>query len=334
MKAMVLEAPGPIERAPLQLRDWPCPEPGEGEIRLRVRYCAVCRTDLHIVEGELTPPRLPIIPGHMIVGEVDALGPGCHRYQQGDRAGVAWLRHTCGACLYCRSGRENLCEASAYTGLDAHGGYAEYCIAAEAYAYALPSACDDLDAAPLLCSGIIGYRALERARVPEGGTLALYGFGSSAHVILQIARHRGARVFVVTRSADHQAHARTLGAEWAGSKAAALPELADAAILFAPVGALVPEALGGLKRGGTLAVAGIYLSPVPEMDYDQHLFYERDLRTVTGNTRDDGRALLAEAAAVPVRPDVHTYPLEDANCALDDLKASRLNGTAVLAVGA
>lgn len=333
MRAMVLEDIAPIESAPLRLRELPDPEPGPGEARLRVRCCAICRTDLHVVEGDLPRARLPIIPGHQVIGAVDALGPGCRTLRVGQRVGVAWLRHTCGACGWCLRGQENLCEASRYTGYHEHGGYATYAVVPEAFAYPVPDVFSDVDAAPLLCAGIIGFRALKRARVPEGGTLALYGFGSSAHVVLQLARRRGCRVYVVSRGGAHLRHAEEMGADWAGSDPKAMPSKPDSAIIFAPAGRLVPQALESLRKGGTLALAGIYMSEIPALDYERHLFYERDIHSVTANTREDGHELLAEAAAIPVRPFTTPYPLHEANRALQDLKTDRIAGTGVLVAG-
>jgi alcohol dehydrogenase, propanol-preferring len=329
-RAQVLQGPAPIASAPLRLEHLPVPEPGPGEVRLRVRCCAICRTDLHVIEGELPRRRLPIVPGHQAVGIVEALGPGCRRLRLGERVGVAWLRGTCGRCEYCRSGRENLCAEARFTGYDEHGGFAERALVPEDYAYALPEAFDDVHAAPLLCAGIIGYRALQRSELPPGGALAIFGFGSSAHVVLQIAKHRGCRVYAISRGGRHLAHAREMGADWAGEDAAGLPEKVDSAIVFAPVGALVLPALEACKPGGTVALAGIHMSPVPALDYERHLFHERNLRSVTANTRADGAGLLAEAARIPIRPDVTTYPLAEANRALQDLKADRIAGTGVL----
>jgi alcohol dehydrogenase, propanol-preferring len=330
---MVLPALKPIEENPLELQEVAAPQPGEGEIRLRVQCCGTCRTDLHVIEGDLPQKRLPLIPGHEIVGVVDAVGPGCKKALEGRRMGIAWLRYTCGRCSFCKGEHENLCESARFTGYHEHGGYAEYAVVREDFAYEIPDVFDSIHAAPLLCAGIIGYRALERARPVAGGTIALYGFGSSAHVVLQIAKHRGIRAFVVSRRENHRQLARELGAEWTGASTASMPERVDSAILFAPVGSLVPQALEGLKKGGTLAVAGIYLTDIPGMRYEDHLFYERDLRSVTSNTREDGRALLEEAARVPVKTSITAYPLEEANRALQDMKAGRVNGTAVLVIG-
>jgi propanol-preferring alcohol dehydrogenase len=330
---MVVQEPAPIASSPLELRDVPVPEPGEGELRVRVSCCAICRTDLHVIEGELPRGKMPVIPGHQVVGVVDRVGPGCETLRPGNRVGIAWLRHTCGVCEYCRTGRENLCESPRFTGYHADGGYAEYALVPEAYAYEIPVGFSDVQAAPLLCAGIIGYRALMRSQLPSGGTLAIFGFGSSAHVVIQVALHRGCRVFVVTRGERHRRLALEMGAEWADETINGIPALADSAIIFAPAGQLVPAALQILKKGGTLALAGIYMSEIPALDYEKHLFYEKNVHSVTANTRDDGQALLAEAARIPIRPHTTTYPLSEANRALQDLKADRLSGTGVLVVG-
>ena len=330
MKAMLLEQIAPIETAPLALREVPEPQPGPGEVRVKVRCCAICRTDLHVIEGELPRQKLPVIPGHQAVGVVDALGPDCHLLARGQRVGIAWLRHTDGSCKHCRAGRENLCVAPRFTGYHADGGYAEYAVVPEAFAYVLPAIFTDSEAAPLLCAGIVGYHALQRANLPRGGTLALYGFGSSAHVILQIARQLGSAVYVVSRAAAHVELARALGAVWADTDPARMPVRTDSAIIFAPAGELVPVALEHLEPGGTLALAGIYMSDVPPLNYERHLFYERNVHSVTANTRADGRELLAAAAEIPLRPHVTTYPLADANRALQDLKADRISGTGVV----
>ena len=332
MKAMVLPASAPIEEAPLQLRELPRPDPGAGEVRLRVRCCAVCRTDLHVIEGDLPAPRLPLIPGHQIVGVVDAVGPGC-RLKPGILVGVAWLRGTCGSCAHCTAGRENLCDDSRYTGFHTDGGYAEYALAPEDWVYELPEGFDEYRAAPLLCAGLMGYRALERCGVAPGERLAIFGFGSSAHVVLQIALHRGCTVYVVSRSRTHLEHAQRMGAAWAGSDPAGMPEPADGAILFAPAGALVPPALAALRKGGTLALAGIYMSSVPGLDYERHLFYERTLLSVTANTRADGLALMALAGEIPIRPEIQLFSLAEANRALQALKQGSIAGTGVLTVG-
>jgi propanol-preferring alcohol dehydrogenase len=327
---MVLHEIGPIESSPLQLQEPAPPAPGAGELRLRVHCCAVCRTDLHVIEGDLPRHTLPIIPGHQIVGTVDALGAGVSGWRVGDRAGAAWLRGTCGRCEFCTSGRENLCPHSRYTGYHEHGGYAEYAVVPAGFAYAIPAAFTDVDAAPLLCAGIIGYRALKRCHLQDGARLALYGFGSSAHVVMQIALYRGCEVYVVSRTERHLELAREMGARWVGTDAARMPVRVHSAIVFAPAGSLVPTALEHLEKGGTLALAGITMSAVPTLDYEKHLFYEKNVHSVTANTRADATELLAEAAEIPIRPHVTQYPLTDANRALQDLKADRLRGTGVL----
>jgi propanol-preferring alcohol dehydrogenase len=329
MRAWVVERPAPIAAGPLTRADRDVPEPGQGELLVRVLACGVCRTDLHVAEGDL-PVHLPgVTPGHEVVGEVVAAGPGC-LHGVGDRVGVAWLRGTCGACRFCRRGAENLCPASVYTGWDAHGGYAEYAVAVDAYAYALPSGLDDVRAAPLLCAGIIGYRALRRADVPPGGRLGIWGFGGSAHLAAQIALAEGADVHVFTRSAAARELARDLGASFAGDSFDPAPAPLDSAIIFAPAGELVPAALERLDRGGTCAVAGIHLSDVPSLDYQRHLFQERQVRSVTANTRADGEEFLTLAARLGVAVTTHAYPLDDADRALADLAADRFTGAAVL----
>lgn len=330
---MVLERTAPVEEAPLRLDDLPVPEPGAGEIRVRVRVCGVCRTDLHVVEGELPAQRPRVVPGHQVVGVVDALGPGCSRFRPGERVGIAWLRATCGTCTYCRRGAENLCPQASFTGWHADGGYAEYALVREAFAYALPAAIGDAEAAPLLCAGIIGYRALRRANIRPGCRLGLYGFGASAHIAIQVARHLGCRVFVMTREAKHRALAAQLGAEWTGGASDPPPEPLDSAVLFAPAGTLVPPALAALDRGGTLALAGIYLTEIPPLDYEQHLFQERTLQSVTANTRQDGIELLRIAAEIPIRPHTVPFELAEANTALRQLKQDGFEGAAVLRIG-
>ena len=330
MKAMVLERQGDISGSPLQLRDVPEPEPREREVLVRIRCCACCRTDLHVIEGDLPPHKRPVIVGHQVVGTVERLGPGCRVLKTGQRVGIAWLRKTCGQCEFCRSGRENLCEQSLYTGYDGDGGYAEAAVINEEYAYRIPEAFDDVHASPLLCAGIIGYRSLKRSQLPPGGRLAMYGFGSSAHIVLQIVLARSCEVYVVTRGESHRRLAREMGATWVGADVREMPRKTHSGIMFAPAGELVPGALAQLEKGGTLAMAGIYSSPIPKLDYQTDLFFEKTLQSVTANTRDDGRELLAEAASISLRPHVSTYALPDANRALQDLKNDRVNGTAVL----
>ena len=321
-------SPGSIAR--LSRVERPVPHPGLREVLVRVTACGVCRTDLHLAEHELAPRRPSVVPGHEAVGEVVVRGPAAHRFDVGDRVGVAWLRHTCGACTACRRGRENLCPRSTYTGWDADGGFAEHVVVPEAFAYRIPDAFGDAEAAPLLCSGIIGYRALRRAAVPPGGRLGIYGFGASAHVTAQLAVAQGTEVHVLTRDDAARDLALELGAASVGDAYGTPPVALDSAILFAPVGDLVPVALAALGPGGTLAVAGIHLSDVPVLDYQQHLFHERTLTSVTANTRADGEELLRLAAAVGVRPRVTTYPFDEADRALDDLALGAFAGAAVI----
>jgi len=332
MRAWVVERPGPIDSRPLAWVERPVPDPAPGEVRVRVATCGVCRTDLHLAEGDMPPHRPGTIPGHEIVGTVDARGAGATRFEAGERIGIAWLRWTDAECRFCRRGDENLCLDPRFTGWDADGGYAEYAVVADDYAYRLPDVFDDEQAAPLLCAGIIGYRALRRARLPRGGRLGIYGFGASAHLAAQVALHEGAIVHVLTRSADARRLALELGAASAGAAADRPPEPLDSAILFAPAGALVPVALEALDRGGTLAVAGIHLSDIPTLDYQRHLFQERTLTSVTANTRRDGEEFLEIAAGFPIRLATTSYPLEKADEALSDLAHDRVTGAAVLRV--
>lgn len=315
---------------PVVLGERPDPEPGPGEVLIRVLACGVCRTDLHLAEGDLGPHRPGTVPGHEVVGTVIGHGPGAGAVPAGTRVGVPWLRSTCGTCRFCTSGRENLCLEPRFTGWDADGGYAELVTAPEAFVYPLPDAFDDLAAAPLLCAGIIGYRALTLTDLPSGGRLGIYGFGGSAHLAAQVARHRGAEVHVLTRSPAARRLALELGAASAGGAADPPPVPLDAAILFAPAGELVPPALRALDRGGTLVMAGIHLSEIPPLTYATDLFQERRLRSVTANTRADGEAFLQVAAEIPIRPAVQPYRFEEADRALADLAADRVDGAAVL----
>jgi propanol-preferring alcohol dehydrogenase len=333
MKAMVLAGFGPPAARPLELRDIPVPDVGPEDILINVRCCGVCHTDLHIVEKELPEARLPLVPGHEVIGVVERAGERAGRFRIGQRVGAAWLRATDGECRFCQSGRENLCESARFNGYHADGGYAEYMAVGEKYAYAIPDRFDDAEAAPLMCAGIVGYRALALSGIQPGGILGLYGFGGSAHIAIQVARHRGARVFVFTRSAKHQQHARELGAEWVGTAAEAPPAPLTNAILFAPAGSLYLDALRVMDRGGTVVSAGIHMSPIPEMDYDRYLYQERKMLSVANATRRDGEELLAAAAEIPVRTTVRTFPLEAANEALAELKAGRIDGAAVLQIG-
>ncbi|MFJ9609041.1 zinc-dependent alcohol dehydrogenase family protein [Kitasatospora sp. NPDC101176] len=331
--AWVVARPGPVGVArpgPLRWERRPLSPPGPDEILVEVEACGVCRTDLHLAEGDLAPRIAGCTPGHEVVGVVRAVGTAVDGFTVGSRAGVAWLARTCGSCPYCRSGRENLCPDSRYTGWDRHGGYAGHLTAAARFAYRLPEGPPAEELAPLLCAGIIGYRALERAELPAGGLLGVYGFGASAHLTAQLALARGARVAVFTRAAPARRLALELGAEFAGDSYDPPPEPLDAAILFAPVGELVPVALAALDRGGTLSVAGIHLSDIPAMNYQRHLFQERTLRSVTANTRADGSAFLAEAARTRPVVRVTRYPLQRADAALADLAADRVTGVAVL----
>jgi propanol-preferring alcohol dehydrogenase len=325
MRAMVLEWPG----EPLAETELDAPEPGPGQVGVRVRACGVCRTDLHVVDGELPGPKLPLVPGHQIAGAVEALGEGAERFSPGDRVGIPWLGWTCGECRYCRGGRENLCERAVFTGYLADGGYAELVVADERYCLAIPEPYGDVEAAPLLCAGLIGYRALRMTGDAE--RLGLYGFGSSAHIVCQVAVHEGRRVFALTRPGDEpgQAFARELGAEWAGDSVEGPPEELDGAIVFAPVGELVPTALRALARGGTAVCAGIHMSDIPAFPYEI-LWGERSLCSVANLTRRDGEEFMALAPQVPVRTQTTHYPLRDANHALDDLRGGRVHGAAVL----
>lgn len=333
MTAWVVRRPGPMDTHPLERVRLPVPEPASGEVLVRVEVCAVCRTDLHLAEGDLAPRRPGTVPGHEVVGRVADRGPGAGRFSVGTRIGVAWLRSACGECRYCLRGRENLCPCSRYTGWDADGGYAEYLTVPQDFAYLLPEDQPAEKLAPLLCAGIIGYRALLRAELPPGGRLGVYGFGASAHLTAQVALAQGATVHVLTRSASARGLALELGAASASGAYDAPPEPLDAAILFAPVGDLVPVALAALDRGGTLAVAGIHLTDIPPLNYSGHLFQERTLRSVTANTRADGQALLEHAARHPMRVTTAAYDFERADQALADLAADRVTGAAVLRVG-
>ncbi|MFP3905427.1 MAG: zinc-dependent alcohol dehydrogenase family protein [Acidimicrobiales bacterium] len=332
MRAWTIRNPAPVDHHPLALVERPAPVPVGREVRVRVSRCGVCRTDLHLAEGDLRPHLPGAVPGHEIVGVVDRVGDRAERFDLGDRIGIAWLRRTCGTCRFCRRGDENLCLDPRFTGWDADGGYAEHAVIDERYAYAIPGAFGDEEAAPLLCAGIIGYRALCRAEVPAGGSLGIYGFGGSAHLAAQVAIWQGATVHVMTRSADARELALRLGAASAGGAYDPPPQPLDAAILFAPVGDLVPTALAGLDRGGTLAIAGIHLSDIPPLRYDRHLFQERQVRSVTANTRHDGEEFLRIAAQVPISVETTAYPFDAADEALADLAADRVTGAAVLRV--
>ncbi|WP_331772436.1 zinc-dependent alcohol dehydrogenase family protein (plasmid) [Embleya sp. NBC_00888] len=329
-RSWVVTHPGPIDTRPLAVVEREPAQPGPGEILVRVEACGVCRTDLHLAEGDLAPHRANTVPGHEVVGEVEFVGAGSTRFVPGDRVGIAWLRHTCGRCRYCRAGAENLCPDSTYTGWDADGGFADRALVPEDYAYALPVGRDAEHLAPLLCAGIIGYRALLRADLPPGGRLGIYGFGASAHLAAQVALARGASVHVMTRSEQARRLALELGAASAGDTYAPPPEPLDAAIVFAPVGEVVPAALAALDRSGTVAVAGIHLSDIPPLNYQRHLFHERNLRSVTANTRRDGVEFLRLATEIDLQVTTTRYPMSRADQALADLAADRVRGAAVL----
>jgi alcohol dehydrogenase, propanol-preferring len=334
VRAWQVARPAPVDERPLVLAEVELPEPGLHQVRIRVQACGVCRTDLHVAEGDLPVHRPRVVPGHEVVGAVEALGPGVGRFVPGDRVGVAWLASTCGACRFCRRGAENLCERATFTGWDHDGGYAEALVADERFVYRLPAELPDDQAAPLLCAGIIGYRALRSTRLRPGGRLGLYGFGGSAHLTAQIALAEGAELYVATRSEEARALASDLGAVWVGDAADPPPAPLDAAILFAPAGELVPACLAALDRGGTLAIAGIHLSDVPPLNYGAHLFEERSVRSVTANTRADGEELLRLAPRLGVVATTTSYPFERADVALSDLAHDRMVGAAVLELGA
>jgi propanol-preferring alcohol dehydrogenase len=329
MKACLLAAPAPIETNPLKFTDREVPEPGHGEVRIRVSACGVCRTDLHVIEGELPPRRAPVIPGHQVVGTVEVLGEGTKGPRIGERVGIPWLHQTDQSCPYCRAGMENLCDHPSFTGYTVDGGYAEYAVAPGEFVYSLPEALSDEQVAPLLCAGIIGFRCLRLSGVKTGDRLGFYGFGAAAHVAIQVARHWGVDVYAATRGKNHQRLAKDLGAVWVGEAAEDPPEKLDAAIMFAPAGELVPPALKALKKGGTLILGGIHMSPIPSFNYDL-LYEERSMRSVANNTREDGKDFLGLAAQIPVRTKIQVYPLREANRALNDLKSDRVNGAAVL----
>jgi propanol-preferring alcohol dehydrogenase len=331
MRAMVLERPAPVSQSPLELRERPRPEPTDSQIRVAVRCCGICHTDLHTVEGELKLPKLPLIPGHQIVGIVEARGSAARKFRDGDRVGVPWLFRTDGTCPYCRMGNENLCDHAEFTGLNVDGGYAEYMVVDEDFAYSLPSAFDNAHAAPLLCGGVIGYRSFRLSGARRGDRVGLYGFGASAHIVLQFARHQGCEVYVFSRGEPHRQMALSLGAAWAGDASDDPGAKLDAAIIFAPAGGLVPLALKATRKGATVALAGITMSSIPQLDYEL-LYNERVLRSVANSTRRDVEEFLELAAEVPVETEVSEFPLEQANLALQKLKNSEINGAGVLRV--
>jgi propanol-preferring alcohol dehydrogenase len=330
MRAWVVDQPGPVASRPLVRVEKDAPSPSEGQVRVRVLACGVCRTDLHLAEGDLVPRHPQVVPGHEVVGVVEELGSACRRLAVGERVGVPWLAHTCGTCRFCSEDRENLCLAPSFTGWDRDGGYADEVLCDEDSAYRLPDGFSDERAAPLLCAGIIGYRALRRSNLPPGGRLGIYGFGGSAHLTAQVALAEGARVHVLTRAPEARALALELGASSAGGSDDEPPEPLDAAILFAPVGTLVPVALAALERGATLAIAGIHLSDIPALNYERHLFEERAVCSVTANTRRDGEEFLAIAAQIGITVATSAYPMDEADRALDDLANDRVTGAGVL----
>jgi alcohol dehydrogenase, propanol-preferring len=331
MKACLLNAPARIETNPLQTTDVPVPDPQKGEVLIRVHACGVCRTDLHVIEGELKPQKSPVIPGHQVVGVVEKLGEGSRRYPLGARVGVAWLHHTDGTCMYCRMGEENLCDAPTFTGYSVDGGYAEYVVAPEGFVYAIPDRFTDEQAAPLLCAGIIGFRCLRLSGIKPGGRLGFYGFGAAAHIAIQVARHWNVAVYASTRDARHRKLAMELGAAWAGGALDAPPEKLDAAIVFAPAGEIVPAALAALRKAGVLVLGGIHMSPIPSFSYDL-LYQERVIRSVANSTRKDGEDFLRVAVEISIRMHTQIYPLRDANRALSALKNDAIEGAGVLRV--
>lgn len=332
MQAMQLQDPQPIEKRPLRHVETAVPTPTSSQIRVKITACGVCHTDLHTVEGDLDLPTLPVIPGHEIVGAVDAVGHEVTGHRVGDRVGVGWLNWTCGECAYCRDGLENLCSHARFTGLHADGGYAQYAVVDQRFAFSIPAALDDAHAAPLLCAGIVGYRALRLSGIQPGQRLGLYGFGASAHLVIQVARHWDCDVYVFTRSQAHRQHALELGAAWAGGAEDEPPHKLHGSITFAPAGWIIPLALNHLRPGGALAVNAIHTSPIPQMAYDT-IYHERTLRSVKNFTRQDAREFLQLAVDIPVQTTVSIYPLPEANDVLQQVKASEVNGAAVLRIG-
>ncbi|MBI2816710.1 MAG: zinc-dependent alcohol dehydrogenase family protein [Acidobacteria bacterium] len=331
MKACLLSAVSRIEMNPLQFTDVPNPQPAQDQVLVKVKACGVCRSDLHVIEGELPQRKMPVIPGHQVVGIVERSGSRASRFQPGARVGIPWLHRTCGTCQYCRAGKENLCDNPEFTGYVVDGGYAEYTVAPEAFVYPLPDSFPDEQTAPLLCAGIIGFRSLRLSGIERGGKLGIYGFGAAAHVVIQIARYWDIEVYACTRDERHQRLAMELGAAWAGGALDQPPVKLDSAIIFAPAGEIVPAALSALKKGGTLALGGIHMSPTPPLAYDL-LYYERVVRSVANNTRQDGDDLLRLAAQIPIKTQIELFPLAEANRALNSLKNDAIRGAAVLQV--
>lgn len=329
MKAMLLKKYAKIDAAPLESSNIANPKPASNELLVRVMACGLCHTDLHVIEGELDPRKLPVVPGHQIAGIVESAGTGAKRFKKGDRVGITWINSTCEKCKYCKTGRENLCDSAKFTGYTVNGGYTEYATVSEDFAYHLPKGFDFSDAAPLFCAGIVGYRALKLSCLKRGGMLAVYGFGASAHLVIQVAKHIGAKVQVFTRSEEHRALALKLGASWAGGSEDIPPANSDAAIVFAPIGNLVVTALKNLKKGGRVAIADIYMSPIPKIDYPD-LYYEKSITSVTNYTRADAVEFLKLAEKIPIKVEAQSFKLSEANNALQMLKEGKINGSAVL----
>jgi propanol-preferring alcohol dehydrogenase len=332
MQAMILRRPDLIENNPLEPAELERPRIKSDEILVKINVCGICHTDLHTVEGELELPKKPLVPGHQVVGVVEESGSEVTRFKVGSRAGMAWLYSACGKCRYCLADKENLCENARFTGYHVNGGYAQYAVISQDFAYPIPEGFSDEQAAPLLCGGIIGYRSLRLSEIKPHGVLGFYGFGNSAHVAIQVAIHWGCEVFVFTRSRKHRQHAESLGAVWTGTSKDKAPKKLDSAIIFAPAGELVPDALEALEKGGTLALAGIYMTPIPEMDYAKHLYHERTVRSVANATRRDGEELLQLAAEIPIQTTTTAFPLKEANKALQLLKSSKIDGAGVLKI--
>ena len=332
MKAMIINEPTSIEHSPLKLVELPIPNPKPNELLIKISVCGICHTDLHEVEGELPLVKKPIIPGHQIIGRVESKGKMVTRFKIGDRVGIAWLHSTCGKCKFCNSGNENLCDKAQFTGYNVNGGYAQYTVIREDFAYPIPEIFTDQEAAPLLCAGIIGYRALKISKIKPGGRLGLYGFGSSAHIAIQIAVHWGCEVYVFTRSQEHQQLAKKLGCVWVSDTTQLPPQKIDSAIIFAPAGELVLNALESLEKGGTVAMAGIYMTPIPEMEYNKYLYHEKTICSVTNSTRTDGEELLKLSDQIPIKPKTTTFPLEEANQALQLLKHRQITGAGILEI--
>jgi propanol-preferring alcohol dehydrogenase len=329
MKAWVLPKPGPVESSPLVLRELPVPEPGVDEVLVRIHACGICRTDLHVVEGELAPRKPEVIPGHQVVGTIERLGANATKYAVGARVGIAWLHKTDGRCFYCRSGRENLCDSPDFTGYTVDGGYAQYAAAHEDFIYPIPEGFPDLQAAPLLCAGIIGFRCLRVSGIARGGNLGIYGFGAAGHVCIQVARYWGVNTFVCTREEKHRRLATDLGAAWAGGAAEEPPEKLDASIIFAPAGELIPPTLQALRKGGALVLGGIYMSPIPSFPYPL-IYHERSIKSVANNTRQDGHDFMKLAAEIPIQTEIQVFPLEQAGEALRALKHDGIRGAGVI----